>query len=188
MTTNILIVDPHYNSIYNMNKDIDYSNESENLYERVFDDISKTTSTEHLEKILQNYPRIPIKSDNLSEIIKYNNNFYQTAIVTEEIETKYNTEIKVIYAEKINISKYLPHAIKNLNNIIEEDLNIGDKIKIRDIARETFITNLEQSAQTHYEKSRSVIECLEVEFSEYAHHLLIKWDFEFKIPKKNNPS
>jgi hypothetical protein len=184
MSTKLFVVDPYFKVLRDYRK---YSKESVELYEQVNDEVSQATDVEQLENILKKYETIPVENyeDNPLNIIKYNNYFYHIHIASETAITKYNSEINIDYAEKIEINEYMPFVIKNLNKIIKGDLNIFDRAKIRDIAYKAFVTNIELSSQSYFENGVSFINCLDIQFSEYAHYLLREGDFEFEIPKRS---
>lgn len=92
--------------------------------------------------------------------------------------------------EKIKIEDYKPMAIEDIYQLIEDDdLTLGDKKIIRDIAVEVFLQNIEFASQGHKE-IQDIYDCVKTSQSVCSVYKLEEYGFNIKrsitIGRENN--
>jgi len=128
---------------------------------------------------LRNCPyKLPVSEDcsNL-EIIKLKRNYYssQGMLIGRKL-------IIELY-KKIDFNNYNLIAIKNLVNIVDEELTSGDRKIIRDIALKNFRECLEISSDNTSSKKGNLKMCLETDRNATAVNELEKYGFKLNLEK-----
>jgi hypothetical protein len=157
----------------------------ENDFHEKINQFSKSDNpTEILNYLVNHRDRISLEKKDQKNLIKINDEYHAFVGGPGRINLKTKTAIMINYYSKINLKKYEKLAVRNLRTtLLNEDLSLGDKKIIKDIAIKYLYFGLEL-AHDSPELAEHPLWTTNLDLNEAAKYELISYGFKYQHPSK----
>jgi hypothetical protein len=119
---------------------------------------------------------------NILSFIKIKENYYIGRSALYVCNRKLRKYLTFMIYEKADLSEGKRLAVKNLTSIVQGELSLGDRKIIRDVALETFYSNLEKLINKEYPEINSWAACTRTDLHDWPKNQLISYGFKIEHP------
>ena len=172
------------NPFYGLNHDWKRINAFEDAFMNLPGEMLKTPGREkEVLDFLRHCPYVLDVPKKIPNVVKVDDKFYYGTSGHNFFSHNYEDMIDFRIVASVNFDECDALAFRNLMlTVKKEDLSLGDKILVRDIAKDSFHRTLEAAADLNVAENYSFAMCVRTDMHEYALNRLNDYGFETQHP------